>query len=361
MTTPFVPGLDLARDFYAAVVRPLLDEGFPRLEYAAALLGPGSDVAGFDTERSTDHDWGPRLQVFLTDNDAGHQAGEVTAMLESRLPASFRGYPVRFPLAKEPDGAARHRVEVTGLGSWLAAWLGFDARRPPTLLDWLATPTQRLAEFTTGEVFYDGPGELTRARENTAWYPDDVWRYVLACQWQRIDQEEPFPGRCAETGDDLGSRIVTARLARDLMRLCLLMRRRYPPYSKWLGTAFARHADDAEATATLDAALSAGSYPEREAHLVRALTAVAVLHNQLRLTPALDTSTRFFHDRPFQVLGAARFARALRETITDPQLTGLPLTGAIDQFIDSTDAVGDTSFLRACAAAAIPVAFQPSR
>ena len=65
MTPSFVPGLDLARDFYADVVRPLLQEEFPGLDYAAALLGPGSDVAGYDTERSTDHDWGPRLQVFL--------------------------------------------------------------------------------------------------------------------------------------------------------------------------------------------------------------------------------------------------------------------------------------------------------
>jgi len=352
VTTPFVPGLDLARDFYAAVVRPLLDEGFPRLEYAAALLGPGSDVAGFDTERSTDHDWGPRLQVFLMDNDAGRHAKPVTELLERRLPGSFRGYPVRFPVTKEPDGIARHRVEVTGLGSWLTAGLGFDPRRQPTLLDWLATPTQRLAEFTAGEVFHDGPGELTRARENAAWYPDDVWRYLLACQWQRIDQEEPFPGRCAEAGDELGSRIVTARLARDLMRLCLLMYRRYPPYSKWLGTAFARHAGDAELTAALEAAISADGYPAREGHLTRALTAAAVLHNQLRLTPALDTSTRYFYDRPFQVLGAARFTQALLASITDPGLNGLPLIGAIDQFTDSTDAAGDVSFLRACVAAA---------
>ena len=358
MTTPFVPGLDLARDFYATVVRPLLDDGFPGLAYAAALLGPGSDVAGFDTERSTDHDWGPRLQVFLTDNDAGHQAAAVTAMLESGLPESFGGYPVRFPLAKEPD-VARHRVEVTGLGSWLTAWLGFDPRREPTLLDWLATPTQRLAEFTAGEVFHDGPGELTRAREHMAWYPDDVWRYVLACQWQRIDQEEPFPGRCAEAGDDLGSRMVTARLARDLMRLCLLMRRRYPPYSKWLGTAVARHAGAPGLTADLNAAVSAASYTEREGHFARALTSVAAMHNQLQLTPALDTGTRLFHDRPFQVLGAARFAGALRETITDPRLAGARLTGAIDQFVDSTDAVGDMKFLRSCAAAAAPVASEP--
>ena len=77
------------------------------------------------------------------------------------------------------------------------------------------------------------------------------------------------------------------------------------------------------------------------------------MHNQLGLTPALDTSTRFFFDRPFQVLGSGRFATALLETITDPRLKGLPLTGAVDEFIDSTDAVGDLGFLRACAAAGI--------
>jgi hypothetical protein len=60
---------------------------------------------------------------------------------------------------------------------------------------------------------------------------------MLTCQWQRISQEEPFPGRCAEAGDELGSALITARLARDSLRLVMLMRRRYPPYSKWLGTA----------------------------------------------------------------------------------------------------------------------------
>lgn len=48
--------------------------------------------------------------------------------------------------------------------------------------------------------------------------------------------EEISPGLALLGGP--GSAVITARLARDLMRLCLLMDRRYPPYSKWLGTAF---------------------------------------------------------------------------------------------------------------------------
>ncbi len=67
---PSFRGCGWAGEFYAEAVRPLLDQEFPGLRYAAALLGPGSEVLGFDTERSTDHDWGPRLQVFLGADDA---------------------------------------------------------------------------------------------------------------------------------------------------------------------------------------------------------------------------------------------------------------------------------------------------
>jgi hypothetical protein len=40
----FIPGLRLAGEFFAEAVRPLLDAAFPALRYAAALIGPGSEV-----------------------------------------------------------------------------------------------------------------------------------------------------------------------------------------------------------------------------------------------------------------------------------------------------------------------------
>ncbi|WP_242613550.1 DUF4037 domain-containing protein [Herbihabitans rhizosphaerae] len=235
------------------------------------------------------------------------------------------------------DGLVFHRVDVTTLDSWFADHLGFDPRDTVSTLDWLALPTQVLAEVTGGAVFHDGPGELTSARSRLAWYPDDIWRYVLACQWQRIGQEEAFVGRCGEVGDDLGSAVVTARLARDLMRLNLLTHRRYPPYGKWLGSAFARIPSAATIGPALRATIGAITWQERENHLATAYTAAATSHNELGLTDPLDTSIRNYHERPFRVLRAERFADALIDSISDPEIRALPRTGSVDQFVDCTD------------------------
>jgi hypothetical protein len=66
----FLPGRDLSRRFYEETVRPLLLEYLAGIPFAAAHLGAGSDVLGFDTEMSRDHDWGPTVHIFLRDLDA---------------------------------------------------------------------------------------------------------------------------------------------------------------------------------------------------------------------------------------------------------------------------------------------------
>ena len=342
MTEPFVPGLELARLFYREIVGPLLESELSGLRYSAALIGWGSEVLGFDSARSTDHNWGPRLQIFVDDGDED-QAAVVSELLGARLPAVFRGYPTVFRASESADRPS-HWVTVAGLRSWLTGELGFDPTAGIGLLDWLSVPTQRLAEITGGAVFHDGLADLTATRTALAWYPRDIWLYVLACQWQRISQEEAFPGRCAEAGDDLGSALVTARLVGDVMRLVLLMERRYPPYSKWLGTAFGRTAGGGELRPLLTAALAATTWAERQQSMSAAYEAAARLHNKTGLTPPLDPAIRpAYYDRPYQVPDAGRFVAALRDQISDDRLRALPLIGAVDQFIDSTDALGSGS------------------
>jgi hypothetical protein len=115
-------------EFFAEVVRPLLKAEFPGLGYAAALIGAGSEVLGFDSERSTDHDWGPRLLVFLENEEAERLGVAADEMLGRRLPEVFGGYPVAFGVTRDPGSGIRHRAEVFGLGGWLAGQVGFDPR-----------------------------------------------------------------------------------------------------------------------------------------------------------------------------------------------------------------------------------------
>ena len=96
MTRAFVPGLELAELFHGEIVAPILRATLPGVPYSAALLGTGSEVQGFDTTRSTDHGWGPRLQIFLNSNDFRTHAERLAARLDRELPERFGGYPIRF-------------------------------------------------------------------------------------------------------------------------------------------------------------------------------------------------------------------------------------------------------------------------
>jgi hypothetical protein len=334
----FEPGLQLAADLYRQVVQPLL----VGRRHSAARLGEGSDVLGFDTERSTDHGWGPRLQVFVGEADVE----DVRAAVEASLPERFRGWPVRFGWDDVP---VTHHVEVDTPKRWLTGHLGFDPTTTIGLLDWLATPQQLLLQVTAGRIFHDELEVLARVQSALAWYPDELWRWLLGSQWTRIAQEEAFVGRTTEVGDEMGSRVVTARLARDLVRLCFLMERRYVPYSKWLGSAFAQLEAARDVGPALLRAVSVDDPADREQGLLDACAAAAARHNALGLTQPLDTTPRGFHGRPYRVLGAERFAEACFATVADPKLRSLPPIGAVDQWSDSTDLVTPDGARAACA------------
>jgi Domain of unknown function (DUF4037) len=326
----FVPGLELARGFYEEVVSPLVGDR----RHSAARLGSGSDVLGFDTERSTDHGWGPRVNVFV----AAHDVENLRETIDAGLPDEFRGWPTRFGWDDVP---VTQHVEVAALGAWLEERIGFDACEAIEPVQWLCAPQQRLLEVVSGAVFHDPDGELAAVRAALAWYPDDVWLWLLACQWRRLDQEEAFVGRAAEVGDELGSRVVASRLVRDLMRLAFLLERRYAPYSKWLGSAFARLDAAASLEPPLLDVLAARDREARESGLVASFEELAARHNALGITDHVEPTIRPFHSRPYRVLASGRFVDACLARVRDPRLRSLPLVGGVDQVTDSSDALED--------------------
>ena len=145
--------------------------------------------------RSTDHGWGPRLLIFL---DEQAQVEQVAEQLALRLPERFRGHPVRYGWDQVP---VTHHVTATMLPDWLRTQLGVDATARFTTLDWLLTPQQRLLGVVAGAVYADDSGALGDVRRRLEWFPDPVWRWLIACQWRRLAQEEAFVSRTAEVGD----------------------------------------------------------------------------------------------------------------------------------------------------------------
>lgn len=347
----FVSGLRLGELFYREAVAPILARAFPGLRHGAARLGTGSEVLGFDDVRSTDHEWGPRLTLFLAAEDVSSHAAAIVERLGAELPRRFRGHPTGFgppddegvslPTAAT-DGPVRHKVEVDRVDRFVRDRLGVDPSPHLDPIDWLLCSEQALLEVTSGAVFRDDLGELGAMRDELAYYPRDVWLWLLAAQWTRISQQEAFVGRCGEVGDDLGSRLIAAAVVRDLMRLGFLIERRYAPYAKWLGSAFARLPSVGRLQPHLEAAVAAGTWRERERHLSAAYTGLAEMQNGLGITEPLSTEVVPYHGRPFAVIRGERFAAALRDEIADERLTALPIgVGAVDQWVDATDVLAD--------------------
>src|SRR3954451_13467361 len=94
-------GLKLSRALFKEAVEPILREAYPDLRYSAARIGSGSEVLGFDTPRSADHEWGPRLQLFLSPADVTHHGHHIEKLLSERLPKTSHGYPTHFAPAAE--------------------------------------------------------------------------------------------------------------------------------------------------------------------------------------------------------------------------------------------------------------------
>ncbi|MEJ7900244.1 MAG: DUF4037 domain-containing protein [Thermomicrobiales bacterium] len=198
----------------------------PGLPYAAGLFGAGSDVLGYDTARSMDHDWGPRLILMLDDADWDEWSARLDALFRQSLPRLVAGFPTgmaefvtepgnRHMIQTDDAGPINHPITITTVGRWFggiaeakvdtsnwvklpADWLASVASAStegqPASLDpvtWATISQQWLLEMTSGSMFRDDIGAITNVRAALTWYPEDVWRYLMAAQWMRIDQLEP--------------------------------------------------------------------------------------------------------------------------------------------------------------------------
>jgi len=321
------PGLGLARRFFEQVVEPLVQAAFD-LPFAAALIGDGSEVLGFDDSISRDHEWGPRVLLFLSGADHPRRAAAILDLLEAGLPDRFEGCPVRFPdqdritrldIDGGLGGSESHGVEVHTLAGWIRRQLGADlAHRDPLASEWRQLDEQKLLSVTAGEVFRDDLGELDSLRRRLSFFPLDLRLERMADLWSNAAAEMPFVGRAGDAGDEPGSRILAARLAEQAMRLCFLVDGRYAPYSKWFGTAWAGLPSAPLLRPHLDSALAAPGWREREAALGAAFASVARRHLETGLPGRFEPLLSNYFSRPYRVINADEIAASIRSEIGNP-------------------------------------------
>jgi hypothetical protein len=336
-------GIELSRRFYLEIVQPWLNTAAPELRHSAALIGYGSELLGFDDEMSRDHNWGPRVHLFVSRPDFAQHAHRLVGAFSGIIPQEFLGEPIGWrsrphPPAGGPDaaGAMDHGLEIHTLEGRLAGALALKSATDLGSLQWLGLSEQRLLSFTAGAVFHDDDNRLGSARAALAYFPGDVWLYKIACQWRRIAEEQAFVGRAGIAGDDLGSRVIAGRLVRDVMRMAFLLERRYAPYAKWFGSAFARLPLAEALSPLLQQALRAETWQERGNALASAYLVLA--NRQLadgvgdRFEPVIGP----YHERPFATINADDLIEATRRPITDPVIRALPTVGSLDQVTDLT-------------------------
>lgn len=350
-------GLDLSREYHHSIIEPLIKKHFPQIydQYAAALIGWGSDVRGNDDELSQDHEWGPRCLLFLP-NSLSDQSSDLWDLLNARIPSFFQGYPTRFSVSSNQfirvpcrDGSGDVHIEITTCRKYFTENLGVVT--PSEEIEWLSLPENRLFELTSGEVFTDGTGELTALRDYyKAYYPVNVWKYRLAYAWQSLGWDIDLIGMCDSRGDFLSSRNCLSATLFRIMKLSFLLNRRYSPsYPKWLGREFYKLPFlSAEIGSILESC-----YADTEIQsVIRKLEAVCVLlieyQNNLDELPEIDQkpclSGRGFWKMDFQHV-ADRISDSINGSLKE-----ISLDGAVDQWVTNEDFMLNSSKLKALSA-----------
>lgn len=306
----FKKGLVLNERFYFEIVKPLLRSYDPNLFYSCSLIGYGSDVLGFDDATSMDHNWGPRLQIFLEEADLA-QKDALNDYLEMSLPSTFLGFPTSFSEKAEDSTQRmestkhppfRHLVEIFGIDAYILSITG-KATSDLTNLDWLCIPEQILLETTAGKVFHDGLSKLEPFREFLRYYPIEVRKIKLAALWESISSQEAFLGRCIETSDYIGLKLISAQIVNYLMKICFAITGQYIPYPKWFGKAFKKlgfRKIEQQVTAILK---------ENDFRLVESMVSalyleIIQLNNRTAGLPKIPNRIKNYHGRPYQVIMA---------------------------------------------------------
>lgn len=224
-------GLELAKAYYEAFGKPMLEEQFSCLlpHIAVGLCGSGSECLGYDDGVSVDHDFEPGYCIFLPSEEiVDRRQAFLLERAYAKQPREFMGF--RRSLVSPVGGTRRG---VIRLEDFLHEKTG---KKDGMLsgMEWLLVPEQSLAECTNGEVFHDGSGALVRVREYLSYFPEDARRKKLAGALFIMGQAGQYNySRILRHGETGAAQLAVFEFTKAAISAIFLLNKKYQPYYKW--------------------------------------------------------------------------------------------------------------------------------
>ncbi len=224
-------GLELSRRYYKEVCRPAVENSFKEYidKMAFGLVGDGSECYGFDDEISQDHDFGPRVMIWLASEDYSVFGGKLNEFVKN-LPSDFLGYK---GINASQYGTGRNGVFI--INDFYKKFTGID-HLPSTIHEWRILPEVNLSLATNGEVFSDPFGEFSRYRNILlAGYPEDVRLKMIAARCMKIAQSGQYNyARSIKRKEYVAAQMALAEFTDSAASMIYLLNKRYKPFYKWM-------------------------------------------------------------------------------------------------------------------------------
>ena len=253
-------GLELARGYYEAYGKPMLEEKFSHLlpKIAVGLVGSGSECFGYDDDLSQDHDFEPCFCLFLpSEEEISRRDAFLLERAYAKLPDTYLGYK-RSPLS--PVGGNRHGVIL--LEEFLREKTGHP-RGELSVGDWFRIPEQTLAEVSNGTLFHDGPGNFSAIRATLSYLPEEVRLKKLAGNLLTMGQSGQYNySRCIQRGETGAAQLAIFEFVKSAIHAVFLLNREYLPYYKWQFRALRELPRLGDLAPMLEELISSGNDPQ---------------------------------------------------------------------------------------------------
>ena len=296
----------------------MLREQFPELlpYLAAGLFGSGSECFGYDDEVSRDHDFAPGFCILLPGEDTvSRRDAFLLERAYAKLPKEFMG--LRRPLLSPVGGS---RTGVLRTADFFTDRTG-AADGILTVQQWFSVPEQSLAEAVNGELWLDGPGEVTAIRERLSFYPEDIRLKKLAGNLLLMAQSGQYNyNRCLAHGETAAAQLAVCEFVKSTSAVLFLLNRRYQPYYKWTFRALRELPKLSLLAELLEYLLTTDNSPELAEAKYDVIESIA--SDVIEALQDQDLTSAICGD-------LEKHAYSVNDRITDPQIRNMHILGGV--------------------------------